>query len=165
MRRVLTLWNLLGLFLFLLGALAFWQGQGHQAAGALPLPSGEPAAPNQLALTLYRPNPPQGFLKEVRNLELAPGETAEAKALDVWAEALGAPVPKALFRQGKRLVVDLPGDFVQGLDATQEVYRLYSLAYTLLATFPEGEEVLFLVEGQPSPGLAHLDLRQPIRLP
>lgn len=62
-------------------------------------------------------------------------------------------------------MVDLPEDFVRGLDAEGEVYRLYSLAYTLLATFPEGSEVRFLVEGQPSPGLAHLDLEVPVRLP
>ena len=62
-------------------------------------------------------------------------------------------------------MVDLPEDFVRGLDAEGEVYRLYSLAYTLLATFPEGSEVRFLVDGQPSPGLAHLDLEVPVRLP
>lgn len=83
----------------------------------------------------------------------------------LWAEALSAPVPKALFRRGKELVVDLPEGFAQGLDAPGEVYRLYSLAYTLLATFPQAEEVRFLVEGTPQPGLAHLDLQKPFRLP
>ena len=53
----------------------------------------------------------------------------------------------------------------QRLLPVREVYRVYSLAYTLLATFPEGSEVRFLVEGQPSPGLAHLDLEVPVRLP
>lgn len=77
----------------------------------------------------------------------------------------GKPHPLGLFAAEGRLVVDLPEDFVRGLDAEGEVYRLYSLAYTLLATFPEGSEVRFLVEGQPSPGLAHLDLEVPVRLP
>lgn len=165
MLRALSLWNLLGLTLFLLGALALWRSQGGQAPAALPLPSEENPAPNRLSLQLYRPTPPQGFVKEVQDAELSPGETPEGKALALWAEALSAPVPKALFRRGKELVVDLPEGFAQGLDAPGEVYRLYSLAYTLLATFPQAEEVRFLVEGTPQPGLAHLDLQKPFRLP
>ncbi|WP_038046649.1 GerMN domain-containing protein [Thermus caliditerrae] len=165
MRRVLTPWNLLGAFLFLLGALVFWQSGSRPGAGALPLPSAEPAAPNQLALSLYRPDPPRGFVKEALTLTLGPGETPEGKALEAWSQALNAPPPQSLYRQGKRLVVDLPATFVQGLDATGEAYRLYSLAYTLLSALPEVEEVHFLVEGRPSPGLAHLDLQKPIRLP
>ncbi len=62
-------------------------------------------------------------------------------------------------------MVDLPQDFAQGLDAPLEVFRLYSLVYTLLASFPGAKEVRFLVEGKPSPGLAHLDLSQPYTLP
>ncbi|MFN3368866.1 MAG: GerMN domain-containing protein [Thermus sp.] len=62
-------------------------------------------------------------------------------------------------------MVDLPADFAQGLDASQEALRLYSLAYTLLSTFPQAQEVRFLVEGEPRPGLAHLDLSRPIQLP
>ncbi|MCH1927616.1 hypothetical protein L6232_22745, partial [Shewanella sp. C31] len=65
-----------------------------------------PAAPDQLALTLDPPNPPQGVLPEVRNLALAPGETAEAKALDVWAEALGAHALGVVFAPGSRRRVD-----------------------------------------------------------
>ncbi|TBH21808.1 GerMN domain-containing protein [Thermus thermamylovorans] len=165
MRRILTFWNLLGLLTFLLGALVFWQTRGGQTPGALPLPPGEEASPDRLALTLYRPDPPRGFLRESLLLDLEPGETRESRALAAWAEALGAPVPRGLYRVGGRLVVDLPKDFVQGLDATQEAFRLYSLAYTLLATFPQGEEVRFLVEGEPRVGLAHLDLREPVRRP
>ncbi|MGC8877201.1 GerMN domain-containing protein [Thermus sp.] len=164
MRRFLTPWNLLGLLVFLLGSLAYWRAQGGPSAPILPLPAEEKQA-SSLTLVLYRPNPPQGFLKETLTLELGPGETPEAKALGVWAEALKAPRPRALFRVGKTLVVDLPQDFAQGLDAGGEAYRLYSLAYTLLASFPGAKEVRFLVEGKPSPGLAHLDLSQPYALP
>lgn len=165
MRRILTPWNLLGLLAFLLGALVFWQTRGGQTPSALPLPPGEEVSPDRLVLTLYRPNPPQGFLREPLALELEPGETREGRALAAWAEALGAPAPRGLYRVGGRLVVDLPADFARGLDATQEAFRLYSLAYTLLATFPQAEEVRFLVEGEARVGLAHLDLRQPVRLP
>lgn len=165
MRKALTPWNLLGLFLFLVGILAYWQGQGGGSPHALPLPQGEATSPNRLPLVLYRPDPPKGFLKETLSLDLAPGETPEGKALGTWAEAVGAPAPKALYRLGQGLVVDLPGDFARGLDATGETFRLYSLAYTLLATFAPAEEVRFLVEGEAKPGLAHLDLSQPIRLP
>lgn len=164
MRKALTLWNLFGLAVFLLGAFLYWQSQGGPNPQALSLPS-EEAKPQLLALTLFRPNPPQGFLKETRTLELAPGEEPEEVVLKAWSEALAAPPPKALYRLEKRLVVDLPPEFAQGLDATEEVFRLYSLAYTLLATFPPAEEVRFLVEGEPKPGLVHLDLSQPIRLP
>lgn len=164
MLRALSLWNLLGLALFLLGALAFWRSQGAGPRGLAPPlggnPSPQPAFPAALPA-----HPPQGFVKEVQDAELSPGETPEGKALALWAEALSAPVPKALFRRGKELVVDLPEGFAQGLDAPGEVYRLYSLAYTLLATFPQAEEVRFLVEGTPQPGLAHLDLQKPFRLP
>lgn len=164
MRKALTFWNLLGLAVFLLGALVYWQSQGGPEAQALSLPS-EETNPRQLPLTLFRPSPPQGFLRETRILELNPGEEPQELALRAWSEALAAPLPKALYRLERRLVVDLPADFAQGLDASQEVFRLYSLAYTLLATFPPAEEVRFLVEGEGRVGLAHLDLRQPIRLP
>ncbi len=164
MKRFLTLWNLLGLAVFLLGGLLYWQAKGSPPAPILPLPAEERQA-SSLALVLHRPNPPQGFLKETLTMELGPGETPEAKALQAWAEALKAPRPRALFRTGEALVVDLPQDFAQGLDASSEVYRLYSLVYTLLATFPGAKEVRFLVEGKPSPGLAHLDLSQPYTLP
>ncbi|ETN88459.1 GerMN domain-containing protein [Thermus sp. NMX2.A1] len=165
MRRLLTFWNLLGLVLFTLGALVYWQSQGWRASSALPLPSEETSAANSLPVILYLPNPPQGLLKETRTLELAPGDTPENKVLAAWAEALQAPKPRALYRLGKLFVVDLPADFALGLDASQEALRLYSLAYTLLSTFPQAQEVRFLVEGEPKPGLAHLDLSQPFRLP
>jgi hypothetical protein len=164
MRKVLTFWNLFGLAVFLLGALVYWQSRSGPNAPALSLPS-EEARKGQLALILFRPNPPQGFLKETQTLELAPGEKPEGRALKAWSEALAAPLPKALYRLEGRLVVDLPAEFAQGLDATEEIFRLYSLAYTLLATFPPAEEVRFLVEGEARVGLGHLDLRQPIRLP
>jgi len=164
MRRLLTPWNLLGLAVFLTGGLFYWKAQGGRTPMALPLPAEEVHA-QSLVLVLYRPNPPQGFLKETQTLSLGPGESPGAAALKAWSQAVEAPRPLALFFQGQRLVVDLPRDFALGLDATLEAYRLYSLAYTLLATFPQAAEARFLVEGRPSPGLAHLDLNQPIRLP
>ncbi|WP_114311549.1 GerMN domain-containing protein [Thermus caldifontis] len=165
MRRLLTFWNLLGLAVFALGTLVYWQSPGRQASTALPLPSEETLAARSLPTILYLPNPPQGLRKETRTLELAPGDTPENKVLAAWAEALGAPKPRALYRMAQVFVVDLPADFALGLDATQEALRLYSLAYTLLSTFPQAQEVRFLVEGEPKPGLAHLDLSQPYRLP
>ncbi|MFN4070786.1 MAG: GerMN domain-containing protein [Thermus caldifontis] len=165
MRRLLTFWNLLGLTFFALGAVVYWQVPGHPASSALPLPSEETLAARSLPTILYLPNPPQGLLKETRTLELAPGDTPESKVLITWAEALGAPKPRALYRMAQVFVVDLPADFALGLDASQEALRLYSLAYTLLSTFPQAQEVRFLVEGEPKPGLAHLDLSQPYRLP
>lgn len=165
MRRPLTFWNLLGLAVFALGALVYWQSPGRQASTALPLPSEETPAASSLPTILYLPNPPQGLRKETRTLELAPGDTPENKVLAAWAEALKAPKPRALYRMAQVFVVDLPADFLLGLDASQEALRLYSLAYTLLTTFPQAQEVRFLVEGEPKPGLAHLDLSQPYRLP
>ncbi|GAA5334686.1 MULTISPECIES: GerMN domain-containing protein [Thermus] len=165
MRGLFTFWNVLGLLIFALGAFVYWKSAGKEATGALPLPSEGEAKANALVLVLHRPDPPRGFLKETETLTLAPGESPEGRALAAWAEATQSPRPRALFRTGKTLVVDLPANFAQGLDATGEAFRLYSLAYTLLATFPEAEEVRFLVEGKPTPGLAHLDLQKPIRLP
>lgn len=164
MRGLFTFWNLFGLIVFLLGGAFYLKGQEKTGPAALPIPA-EEAAQNTLALVLLRPNPPEGFLKETRTLELGPGETPGGKALELWSEAASAPKPKVLFFQGKRLWVDLPQNFALGLDATLEAFRLYSLAYTLLSTFPQAEEVRFLVEGRPSAGLAHLDLSKPIRLP
>ncbi|WP_353513185.1 GerMN domain-containing protein [Thermus sp. LT1-2-5] len=165
MRGLFTFWNVFGLLVFLLGAFVYWKSAGSEAPGALPLPAEGEAKPNTLVLVLYRPDPPQGFLKENHTLTLGPGESPEGRALAAWAEATQSPAPKSLFRLEKALVVDLPAGFAQGLDATEEAFRLYSLAYTLLATFPGAEEVRFLLEGKPSPGLAHLDLAKPIRLP
>ncbi|GGM94033.1 hypothetical protein GCM10007092_04170 [Thermus composti] len=165
-RALLTPWNLFGLLVFLLGLWVYVQGTSAPRSQALPLPASEPAQEaNQLVLVLYRPNPPQGFLRETETLPLNPGETPEGKALEAWAQKTGSPHPKALYRLGGSLVVDLPRDFARGLDARGEVYRIYSLAYSLLATFPQAQEVRFLVEGAPSPGLAHLDLSKPIRMP
>ncbi len=164
MRRFLSLWNLLGGALFLLGLWAYLATASPRGAKALPLPAGEEEQAQTLVLNLERPSP-QGFLGEKLNLELKPGEDPYARALKAWAEALKAPSPLGLFRYGKVFVVDLPQGFAQGLDAEGEALRVYSLAYTLLRTFPEAEAVRFLVEGAPSPGLAHLDLSEPIRLP
>lgn len=165
MRRALTPWNLLGLLVFLLGLWAFWQGQANPSTSALPLLPQEAPQPRALPLTLYRPDPPRGLLKENRTVEIAPGEAPEAAVIQLWAQAAGAPPPLGVYWLGKTLVVDLPANFAQGLDASGETLRTYSLAYTLLATFPKAEEVRFLVAGRPSPGLAHLDLQKPIRLP
>ncbi len=159
----MTFWNLFGLLAFLAGSLLYAQSQGERTPLALPLPA-EEASKDALTLVLYRPSPPQGFLKESLTLDLGPGETPGGAALSAWAQAVGAPRPLALFFKERRLVVDLPPGFALGLDATLEAFRLYSLAYTLLATF-QAEEVRFLVEGKPSAGLAHLDLSRPIRLP
>ncbi|GAA6755170.1 spore gernimation protein [Thermus sp. 2.9] len=164
MRGLFTFWNVFGLLVFVLGAFVYWKSAGNEAPGALSLPSPGEAKPETLVLVLYRPDPPRGFLKESQTLTLGPGESPEGRALAVWAEATQSPAPKALFRLEKALVVDLPAGFAQGLDAMEEAFRLYSLAYTLLTTFG-AEEVRFLVEGKPSPGLAHLDLTKPIRLP
>ncbi|WP_337845117.1 GerMN domain-containing protein [Thermus sp.] len=164
MRALLTSWNLLGLALFLLGLWLFQASQAPQGPKALPLPA-EEAQPTTLSLVLHRPDPPQGFRKETLAQELPPGSDPLQAALKAWSEALSAPSPKAVFPVGKTLVVDLPQDFLKGLSVAEEVYRLYSLAYTLLATFPQYEAARFLAEGKPAPGLAHLDLREPVRLP
>ncbi|BCZ94357.1 hypothetical protein TthAK1_09740 [Thermus thermophilus] len=165
MRKYLSVYNLLGLLVFALGLFVYWQSPVPNPPKALPLPADEAAREEKLTLNLYRPDPPQGFLREPVVLEVGLGENPYEKALLAWAQATGSPTPLGLFAAEGRLVVDLPEDFARGLDAEGEVYRLYSLAYTLLATFPEGSEVRFLVEGQPSPGLAHLDLEVPVRLP
>lgn len=164
MRAFLTFWNLFGLILFLLGLWLYGASQAPEGPKALPLPA-EEARPTALALVLHRPDPPQGFRKETLTQELPPGADPHQAALKAWSEALSAPSPKAIFPVGKTLVVDLPKDFLKGLSVGEEAYRVYSLAYTLLATFPQYEAVRFLAEGEPVPGLAHLDLREPIRLP
>lgn len=163
--RLFSLWNFLGLIFFALGALVYWQSQGWHSPSALPLPTDPTTGPGELTMILYRPNPPQGLQKETLTLPLGPGEAPLSKVLAVWAEATKAPRPKALYQWDGLLVTDLPADFAQGLDVSGETLRLYSLAYTLLATFPQAQEVRFLVEGEPKPGLTHLDLSQPFRLP
>lgn len=164
MRTFLSFWNLFGLGFFLLGLWFYGASQTPKGPRALPLPA-EEARPTALSLVLHRPDPPQGFRKETLTQELPPGTDPHLAALKAWSEALSAPSPKAIFPVENVLVVDLPRDFLRGLSVGEEVYRLYSLAYTLLSTFPQYEAVRFLAEGEPVPGLAHLDLREPIRLP
>ena len=143
MRKYLSVYNLLGLLVFALGLFVYWQSPVPNPPKALPLPADEAAREEKLTLNLYRPDPPRGFLREPVVLEVGLGENPYEKALLAWAQATGSPTPLGLFAAEGRLVVDLPEDFVRGLDAEGEVYRLYSLAYTLLATFPEGSEVRF----------------------
>lgn len=58
MKRFLTLWNLLGVAVFLLGSLVYWEAGKGPSAPILPLPAEEKRA-SSLALVLYRPTPPR----------------------------------------------------------------------------------------------------------
>ncbi len=165
-KLLLTPFNLAGVFLFLLGLFLFLTlgkpPQGGNPGLALP---GEEAEPRAMVLNLYRPNPPQGFTQERLELSLPLGGSPYLEAARAWAEALGAEAPLGVFPVGPSLAVDLPRGFFQGLDSEAEAYRLHSLAYTLLATFPNFREVRFLVEGEAGPGTGHLDLRLGYKLP
>lgn len=165
-KALLTPWNLLGLLLFLLGLFLFLTlGQAPRPnTPGLALP-GEEGGPKTLSLNLYRPTPPQGFRQEAQTLKLPLGENPYGAALKAWAEALGVDPPLGAFPVGKTLVVDLPKTLFRGVDSETEAYRLYSLAYTLLSSFPGFSEVRFLVEGEAGPGVGHLDLREGFKLP
>lgn len=165
MRRWVSVWNGLGMAVFLLG-LVFYLRSGQQPPPRpLPLPASlEAQAPRSFGVNLYLPNPPQGFLKKAKEVQLALGEEAYQKALELWLEETGTFLSLQVFRQGDEFVVNLqtpPRD----LDIEGEVFLVYGLAYTLLYSFPEGTGVRFLVDGAPSLGFAHLDLSKPIALP
>ncbi|MER3536676.1 MAG: spore gernimation protein [Thermus sp.] len=165
MRRWLSTWNLLGALVFLLGALFYLRSGQETLSKPLPLPPAlEARAPKRVAVNLYLPTPPQGFMKKMEEVQLALGEEAYQKALELWLKETGKTLSLQVFRRGEGFVVNLqtpPRD----LDVEGEVFLLYGLAYTLLYTFPEGKSVRFLVDGQPSLGFAHLDLSEPISLP
>jgi len=164
-RRWLSVWNLLGALVFLLGAV-FYVRTGQEALSRpLPLPASlEAQAPRRIFVNLYLPNPPQGFLKKTEEVQLALGEEAYQKALELWMKEAKTPLSLQVFRQGEGFVVNLESP-PKNLDAQGEVFLVYGLAYTLLYTFPEGKSVRFLVDGAPALGFAHLDLSEPITLP
>ncbi|MGQ9510545.1 MAG: GerMN domain-containing protein [Thermaceae bacterium] len=163
MRAWLSLWNVVGAFVFLLGSVVYVRSGEEASPKPLPLPASlEAQAPRKVVVHLHLPKPPEGFVPKAEELTLALGEDPYQKALEVWLQRTQTPLSLKVFRTPEGFVVDLL-DPPRSLDIEGEVYLIYGLAYTLLNSFPEGKEVRFLVDGAPSLGFGHLDLSKPIR--
>lgn len=176
-RRMLSLWNLLGVLVLVVGLWAFWASGNTTVSNAVNLPSeDQKAKPGPKALRLYFADPSgEKFIVETRTVELGPDEEVHNRAL---AELLkgpqvqganpvvspGLPVP-TVFLRDNLAYVDLPAAYGRlGLGTTGEVMLVYGLAYTLL-DFSDVQGVRFLLDGKEIDSLGHLSLLEPIRRP
>jgi len=175
LKRYLTLWNVLGSLLLLIGLAVYLASSPARQSGVVNLPTEqvEPEVPREVELRLYfAKNDATGFLIEKRKVTLAPGESAYQRALDelVAGPTQGAaPIvpsgfpPPTVFVRGTTAYVDLPERYGRlGYGTTGETLLVYGMAYTVLDQGPV-EEVRYLYRGQPAATLGHLSLLEPIR--
>jgi len=175
MKRYVTVWNVAGLMLFVLGLLILTLSQPGRRSEVVNLPAEESLSlePRNATLRLYfAKSDASGFLIEKRQVVLGPGESVYQRAL---AELVagpqqgaapiipqGAPVPD-VFVRGATAFVDLPSRYSNlGLGTTGEMLLIYGIAYTLT---DQGavDEVRFLYNGEPAVTLGHISLLEPIR--
>ncbi|WP_412029471.1 GerMN domain-containing protein [Deinococcus yunweiensis] len=171
MKRVLSLFNVLCAALLAVAVLA------SQAVQRVP-PTPEPPAlqlaeRSVLSVKVYFTDPQvQRVLPETRTIQVTqrnPAAVAQA-ALAVWAAGpaqaghlgavpRGTPAPKVYLR-GTHYFVDLPttyGNLRYGTSG--ERMLLCTITRTLLET--RGQDVTFVLNGQPVETLGHMDLREP----
>jgi len=177
MKRYLTLWNVLGFTLLVLGLLVYLFTATGRRSEVINLPTQEtvPREPTPATLRLYfAKDDASGFLIEKRKVTLAPGESVYQRALQEIVAGPrqgaapiapeGVPVP-TVFVRGATAYVDLPEAYGElGLGTTGETLLIYGMAYTLIDQGPV-EEVRFLYKGEPAVTLGHLSLLEPIRRP
>lgn len=175
MKRYLTVWNVLGLLILLVGA-GFYLYAGRRPASDvvnLDTEKASIAEPRQVELRLYFAKPDaSGFIIEKRKVELEPGQTVYQRALDELVKGplktgepllpAGAPAP-TVFVSGRSAYVDLPKSYASlGYGTTGETLLIYGIANTVLDQGPL-DEVRFLIGGEPAKTLGHLSLVEPIR--
>ncbi len=175
MKGRLTLWNLLGALLFLIGLAVFLYAARRppDRVENPPEPVVEAEAePREVELKLYFAGR-EGFVLERRTVRLSPFESVLNRALVELVKGPGiagaspllppkSPPPRA-FVAGRTVYLDLPGAYRKlGYGVRGESFLLYGLANTALAN-AEADEVRFLLEGRPAMALIHLSLADPIR--
>lgn len=175
MKRYLTLWNVLGLALLLLGAIVYiYAGrQPRTDVVNLNVSAEEPLEPQETVLRLYFAKPDaSGFVVEKRKVTLEPNESVYQRALIELAKGPrqsgepilppGSPAP-TVFVSGRSAYVDLPREYSRlGYGTTGETLLIYGIANTVLDQGPV-DEVWFLIGGEPAKTLGHLSLLEPIR--
>lgn len=142
-------------------------------------PPGPPAAgPRIKAILFYASADGQRMVGVEREVPLAEGTVAQARALVEALVAGGAPAPlSSTIPEGTTLrgvFVSSRNEVFVDLDATvrtkhpggsmQELLTVYSLVNTIVVNLPTVSEVQILINGQEADTLAgHVDLRRPLR--
>lgn len=173
MRRILTLTNLLGFLILLLGGWALWAMQGDNGSRSLNLPSDlENQGPRTIRLHFAK-DTEDGLVVEERTIQVAEGEYVLGRVLEELVRGpqipgaaplvpAGTPAPTVFLRDGTALV-DLPAAYGRlGYGTAGEIALIYGITNTLLE-FQEVEQVKFLLEGQEVESLGHLSLLDPFR--
>jgi len=174
-KRYLTFWNAVGLFLLVTGLALFLylsRTPGTQVINFHPGQT-EESQPREVQLRLYFAKPDAtGFVIEKRRVTLGSGEDVYQRAITELiagprqgGEPIvppGEPVP-TVFVSGRSAYVDLPKSYLHiGYGTTGETLLIYGIANTILDQGPV-DEVWFLIGGEPAKTLGHLSLIEPIR--
>ncbi|MCS7058310.1 MAG: GerMN domain-containing protein [Meiothermus sp.] len=177
MKGWLSLTNLVGLLVLLLGVLALWATQESSEFKPLNLPSGPQVQDHSTrTLRLYFAKDAQdGLVVEERTIQVAEGEYLLGRALEELVKGpqlpgaaplvpAGTPAPTVFLRDGTA-IVDLPSAYGGlGFGAAGETLLIYGIANTLLE-FKEVQQVRFLLAGQEVESLGHLSLLDPFKRP
>lgn len=173
MRRIITLTNILGFLVLLLGGWALWALQGDNGSTSLNLPSDlENQGPRTIRLHFAK-DTGEGLVVEERTIQVVEGEYTLGRVLDELVRGpqvpgaaplvpAGTPAPTVFLREGTALV-DLPAVYGRlGYGTAGETALIYGIANTLLE-FKEVEQVKFLLEGKEVESIGHLSLLDPFR--
>jgi spore germination protein GerM len=173
MRRFLTLTNLLGLLVLLLGGWALWAQQDDGGSRSLNLPSDlEHQGPRIIRLHFAK-DTGDGLVVEERTIQMTEGEYTLGRVMQELVRGpqilgaaplvpAGTPAPTVFLRDGTALV-DLPAAYARlGYGTAGETALIYGIASTLLE-FREVEQVKFLLEGREVESLGHLSLLDPFK--
>ncbi|RDI94513.1 hypothetical protein DV704_11550 [Meiothermus sp. QL-1] len=176
MRRALSLFNLLGLAVLVLGLLALWATRRESPPSSpLNLPTTpEAQGPRTIRLYFAKENL-DGLVVEERSIQVAEGEYLLGRVLEelvkgpripgaVLLVPAGTRAPTVFLWEGTALV-DLPRSYAElGYGAAGEMMLIYGIANTLLE-FREVRQVKFLLEGREVESLGHLSLLDPFTRP
>ncbi len=173
MRRLLSLTNLLGLVVLILGAAGLWLLQSDPGSRALNLPSDlDNQGPRTIRL-YFASDATDGLVVEERTIQVAEGEYLLGRVLSELVRGpqiagaaplvpAGTPAPTIFLRDNTALV-DLPAAYGQLHYGTAgEMALIYGIANTLLE-FREVQQVKFLLEGREVESLGHLSLTDPYK--
>ncbi|GIW31978.1 MAG: hypothetical protein KatS3mg071_2152 [Meiothermus sp.] len=174
MRRFLTLTNLLGLLVLLLGGWALWaQQQDDGGSNLLNLPSELDNQGTRIIRLHFAKDTGDGLVVEERTIQVAEGEYTLGRVMQELVRGpqipgaaplvpAGTPAPTVFLRDGTALV-DLPAAYARlGYGTAGETALIYGIASTLLE-FREVEQVKFLLEGREVESLGHLSLLDPFK--
>lgn len=171
MKRLFSLFNVIGAALFALSLFALQAVQKVPPSPPAPQINLIERSPMQVKVYFTGPEV-EKMVVETHTIQIAqktPGAIAQA-ALNVWAAGpsvkgnIGA-LPKGtvspkVYVRGTHYYVDLPASYTKLRYGTSgERMLLCTITRTMLDK--QGEDVTFLVNGQNTDALGHLDLREP----